>query len=85
MQLSDEALILKIEGASGRSSIFMKLHDVYPECEILIKGSDQLFPFRCIKDDFCPKNQNCMGILAKRISYIFDNIDDADLLLLYCR
>lgn len=80
----EQALILKVVGRnSGRCVVFMKLRDVYPECEFLIEGAPQLFPLRCIRDDGCPRNANCMGVLAHRIKYIFDTFDDADLLLLY--
>ena len=79
-------LVLKVVGRdSGRSAVFMKMKDVYPECEFLIRDAPQLFPFRCLKDDFCPRNANCMGKLQKRVQYVFDHFDDADLLLLYFR
>ncbi len=75
---------LEVTGAvSGRSAVFLKLNDVYPECEFLIQGADQLFPFRCLKDDFCPRNANCFAKLAKKTAYIFDHFTKADLVLLY--
>ncbi len=79
-------LVLKVVGqVTGKSVVFMKLRDVYPECEFLISDAtaSQLFPLRCLKDEGCPRNNNCMGVLAKRVKYVFDTFADADLLLLY--
>ena len=86
MPSPNECLVLKIVGRqSGKSAIFMKLQDLFPECSFLIKDADQLFPFRCLKDGFCPRNANCMEKLAKRVRYVFDTFADSELLLLYFR
>lgn len=63
-------------------TIFAKLKDVFPECEVLIQDAQQLYPLRCLKDH-CPRNANCMEKLAHRVKYIFDNFKEAQLLILY--
>ena len=86
MQSPSDCYVLKVVGRqSGKSAIFMKMKDLYPECEFLIKGGDQLFPFRCLRDGYCPRNSNCMDKLAHRVKYVFDTFADAQLLLLYFR
>jgi hypothetical protein len=81
-----DCLVLKVVGQkTGKSAIFMKLKDVYPECEFLIQDADQLFPLRCIRDDGCPRNQRCLETLAKRVHHVFNTFADSDLLLLYFR
>lgn len=81
--LSDSVTILKVIGKrTGRSTLFMKLEYIFPECFVLIKQSPQVFPLRCLSDS-CPKNNNCMDTLARRVNYIFDNFLDIDLLFLY--
>jgi hypothetical protein len=78
------ALVLKYtSGATGRSVVFMKLRDLYPECLFLIEDLMQMFPLRCLRDDGCPRNMSCMGTLVKRLQYVFETFDDADLVLLY--
>lgn len=71
-------LILSVQS----KTIFAKLKDVYQECEVLIDGSPQLYPLRCLVDH-CPKNANCMETLAKRVNCIFEAFPEAQLLLLY--
>ncbi len=68
---------------TGRSSVFMKLNDLFPECSFLIEGADQLHPLFCLVNDVCPRNANCMEKLAKRVKYVFDTFEKADLLMLY--
>jgi hypothetical protein len=80
-----ESLILKVTSVTGHVTVFVKLKDLYPECEFLIQGAVQLFPLRCLADDGCHRNQNCMEVLAKRTKYVFDTFPDADLLILYFR
>lgn len=63
-------------------TLFIKLRDVYPECEFLIHDSSQLYPFKCLVDH-CPRNSMCMDKLVKRVKYIFDAFPDSKLLLLY--
>ena len=78
-----KCLALRIDSRSGVQSIFMKLRDVFPECLFLIQDAAQLFPFRCLRDNGCHRNQNCMGKLLKRIQYIFETFEDSQLLFLY--
>lgn len=66
----------------NKKTIFARLKDVFPECEVLITSSPQLYPLRCLVDA-CPKNASCMGKLVHRIKYIFDTFTEAELLLLY--
>ncbi len=77
------ALVLKVVKAV-RSTLFMKLNDLYPECQFLIEGAPQLSPLFCLKSH-CPRNQACMEKLANRVKYVFDTFPDTELLLLYFR
>jgi hypothetical protein len=63
-------------------TIFTKLVDVFPECSVLIKDSPKLHPLFCLKSN-CPRNANCMGKLAHRVKYVFDQWPKAQLLILY--
>lgn len=82
----NEGLVLKVVGRrSGKSAVFMKLDWLFPECAYLIKDADQLFPLRCLRDGHCPRNANCMSKLAKRVTYVFEQFSDSELLLLYFR
>lgn len=66
----------------NKKTIFARLKDVFPECEVLISDSPQLYPLRCLKDS-CHKNANCMERLVHRVKYVFDNFSDSKLLILY--
>jgi hypothetical protein len=70
--------LLSVQGRS----IAIKLVDLYPECEFLIKGSPQLHPLICFVGP-CHRNANCMEKLAKRVKYVFEQFKDAQLLVLY--
>lgn len=78
------SLVLKIAGKTG-STLFMKLKDVYPECEFLISDVPQIFPLHCLQADSCPRNQNCMEKLVARLKCVFDTFHDAQSVLLYFR
>lgn len=80
-----EALVLQVESVTGRNTVFMKLKDLFPECELLIRTSPQLFPLRCLFDDGCHRGQGCMDKLAHRVKFVFDTFPTADLLMLYFR
>lgn len=67
----------------NKKTIFARVKDVFPECEVLITGSPQLHPFKCLVDNSCHKNANCMEKLVHRVKYIFDTFKDAQLLVLY--
>jgi hypothetical protein len=71
-------LILEVK----QQTLFVKLKDVYPECEFLISDQEQLHPFICFTSH-CHRNANCMEKLAGRVKYIFDGFPHAQLLLLY--
>ena len=72
-------LVLEVQ----RKTIFAKLNDVFPECSFLIQGQDQLYPLFCIKNEYCPRNMNCMDRLVRRCKHMFDAFPDAQLLILY--
>lgn len=77
-------LTIEITGkVTGKSTIFAKLNDVFPECSFLIQGEPNLYPLFCLRNDYCPRNRNCMEILAKRVKFMFDTFTDAALLFLY--
>jgi hypothetical protein len=80
-----DSLVLKISGASGQSVLFMKLRDLFPECEFLISDLPQMYPLRCLNEDGCPRNQNCMDKLVGRLRYVFDTFPDVQTVLLYFR
>lgn len=65
-------------------TMFIKMKDVYPECEFYIRSNPKLHPFICLKEDnSCHVGMNCMMILAKRVNYIFEQFSDVHLLFLY--
>lgn len=68
----------------NNKSLFIKMKEVYPECEFLIEDESKLFPFICLISD-CHRNANCMEKLANRVKYIFDQFESAELLVLYFR
>lgn len=76
-----DCFVLEVVGRK-QSVLFVKLRDLFPECEFLLRDAPQLFPFRCLQD-YCPRNQNCMEKLAKRTKYVFDTFKDVTLLLVY--
>lgn len=79
-----ECLVLKIAGRiTGKAVLFIKLDSLFPECSFQIKDLVQLFPLHCLKNNFCPRNLNCMGKLANRVKLVFDTFPDAVYLLLY--
>ena len=80
-----QSLILKIQGKSGSSVLFMKLKDLYPECEFLIQDLPECYPLHCLERDSCPRNQNCMDKLVKRIQYVFETFPDVQNVVLYFR
>lgn len=80
-----EPLVLKISGRSGKSILFMKLQDLFPECSFLISDLDQLFPLHCLAQESCPRNQHCMDKLVARLRYVFDTFADVHTVLLYFR
>jgi hypothetical protein len=47
-------LVLEVK-APRHTTLFMKLKDVYPECEFLIADTPRLHPLICLKDD-CHRN-----------------------------
>lgn len=66
----------------NQSTLFIKLKDIYHDCFHLIKGEPNLYPLFCLKFD-CPRVQNCHERLLKRIKYIFDTFQKAEVLILY--
>ena len=65
-----------------KHTIFIKMQEVFPECTLQIEGAPNLHPFFCLVSN-CFRNANCMGKLATRIKYIFDQWPKAQLLILY--
>lgn len=74
-------LALEIQGPK-RSTLFVKLRDLYPECFHLIGDEPKLFPMRCYVDH-CPRNARCQDKLVQRTKFMFDAFPRADLLQLY--
>ena len=75
-------LFLVVPTASGKDVLFTKFKYVYPECEKLIRGQDQLYPLICLRGP-CHMNNACMETLAIRINLIFDTFTAAEVLILY--
>jgi hypothetical protein len=65
-----------------KKTLFIKLKDLFPECEFQIKDVEQLYPLFCLSGP-CHRNANCMGKLAVRVNYVFEKWPEADLLMLY--
>ena len=66
----------------GDTSLFVKLDHLYPECPTYLNGTE-LYPLWCMRNDYCPKNQNCIPILARRVGAIFSYFEKAKLLYLW--
>ena len=47
-------------------TLFARLIDIYPECEVLIHDSPLLSQLLCF-EDICHRNQNCQEKLARRV------------------
>jgi len=54
---------------------FIPFKYVYPECYVLRQHHPQVDPLQCLEDS-CPADRNCMGLLVKRVDYIFENVLD---------
>jgi len=57
------------------NTMFIPLKYLYPECTKLIESYPKMYPLRCLKDNGCPADQGCMDILAKRVLYLFEQVD----------
>ena len=66
----------------NKQTLFAKLLEVYPECEFLIRDEEKLYPLICLQSS-CPRAQNCMEKLAKRVNAMFEAFPQAKLLVLY--
>lgn len=64
-------------------TLFARLNDVFPECAVLIEHAPKLYPLRCLVDDGCHRNSNCMEKLARRVKHMFEVFEKAELLILY--
>lgn len=69
----------------NKKTLFIKMKEVFPECEFLIRGEPQLYPFICLRTEQCHRGLSCMPRLEPRIRYIFDQFSFAELLVLYFR
>ena len=67
----------------GLQTAFVPLKYLYPECLVLINDEPQLYPLQCLRTN-CHRNQNCMGTLARRVKYMFDNVvPEAGMIIAY--
>ena len=65
-------------------TLFIPFRYVYPECEKLIAPHPQMYPAKCLAEDGCPSNMNCMDFLVPRVNYIFDNVcNSAEMMIAY--
>jgi hypothetical protein len=71
-------LVLEIQ----KKTLFLKLEAIYPECAFLLEDLN-LHPLWCLERDVCPRNSQCMEKLVKRLSCVFDEFAQAQLILLY--
>jgi len=78
------ALFLKVVGKiTGRSTLFVKLDYLFPECQFLINDLPKMSPLICFRENGCPRNRNCIETLHKRVNCILDTFTDVDHLILY--
>lgn len=63
---------------------FIPFKYVYPECYVLRKDQPQVDPLHCLESD-CPVDRGCMGILVKRLQYLYDNVlsEDVEMIIAY--
>lgn len=65
-------------------TLFIPLRYVYPECSKLIAPHPQMYPLKCLTEDGCPANMQCMDYLAKRVFYLFaEVVPTAEMLIAY--
>jgi hypothetical protein len=65
-------------------TIFIPLRYVYPECFALIAPHPQMHPVRCLREDGCPANMNCMEHLVQRVNYLFGEVfPKAEMMIAY--
>lgn len=55
-------------------TIFIPFRYVYPECEKLIAPHPQMYPAKCLTEDGCPANMQCMDFLVPRVNYVFNEV-----------
>lgn len=65
-------------------TLFIPLRYVYPECSKLIAPHPQMYPVRCLLEDGCPANMNCMDFLVPRVNYVFNEVfPPAEIMIAY--
>lgn len=69
---------------SGRSTLFAKMNDVFPECGILIKDATRMEQLQCFIDS-CHVGADCMTKLANRVKVLLDAFPKTELVYLYYR
>jgi hypothetical protein len=70
--------------ADTERSVLLPLRYVYPECSKLIEPHPQMYPLKCLRNDGCPANVGCMGILVQRVDYLFSEVmPEAEMLIAY--
>ena len=70
----------------NNKTLFLPLRFLYPECEKLIEPHEQMYPLRCLVEDGCPANMQCMDFLVKRLNYLFTQVfPTAEMIITYYR
>lgn len=77
-------LVLERKGLSGKSVIFAKLADVYPECLVLIQDAPRLEPMACLTVG-CHKGAGCIEKITFRLNCLFAAFPTAQAVSLYFR
>jgi len=68
----------------NKRTIFIPFRYVYPECEKLIAPHPEMYPVKCLQEDGCPANMNCMDFLVPRVNYIFNEVcETAEMMIAY--
>lgn len=63
-------------------NVFIPLRYLYPECSVFISEHDEVNQLQCLETS-CPVDQGCMYVLAKRLSLLFEHLEDAQLVIAY--
>jgi hypothetical protein len=68
----------------NQKTIFIPFRFVYPECEKLIAPHPEMYPVKCLRENGCPANMQCMDYLVKRVNYIFEKVcPSAEMMIAY--
>ncbi len=68
----------------NQKTMFIPLKFVYPECAKLIRAHPSMHPLKCLTEDGCPANMQCMDFLVPRVNYLFNEVcPTAEMMIAY--